>query len=119
MKSLIQLFEDKKIRTLFDEERQEWFFSVVDVCAVLTDSVDPRKYWNKLKQRLKVENEPVTNCHQLKMLATDGKMRVTDALDLKGMLRVISLSPQKKQRLLKCGSQKLQPKKSQKNGKQN
>ena len=75
----IQLFEDKKVRTAWDDEREEWYFSIVDVCGVLTDSdyQTARKYWNKLKQRLKEEgNETVTNCHQLKFKAPDGKMRM-------------------------------------------
>ena len=66
MDNKIQIFEDKRIRTAWNEETEEWYFSVVDVVSVLTDSVDGRKYWNKLKQRLKEEgNETVTNCHQL------------------------------------------------------
>ena len=70
----IQLFEDKKIRTAWDEEKEGWYFSVVDVVSVLTESVDGRKYWNKLKQRLKEEgDETVTNCNRLKMTAADGK----------------------------------------------
>ena len=73
MENNIQIFENKKIRTARDSEHEEWYFSVVDVVSVLTDSVDGRKYWNKLKQRLKDEgNETVTNCHQLKMTAADG-----------------------------------------------
>ena len=72
----VQLFEDKKVRTAWDDEREEWYFSIVDVCGVLTESKDPQAYWRKLKQRLKDEgNETVTNCHALKMLAPDGKMR--------------------------------------------
>ena len=74
----IKIFEDRKIRTAWDEEQEEWYFSVVDVVAVLTDSVDPTAYWRKLKQRLKNEgNETVTNCHGLKMTAADGKKRMT------------------------------------------
>ena len=68
----IQLFEDKRIRTAWDAEHEEWYFSIVDVVGVLTDSVDPTAYWRKLKQRLKAEgNETVTNCHALKMKAAD------------------------------------------------
>ena len=75
----IQLFDGKQVRYVWDEEHEKYFFSVVDVIQVLTDSVDGRKYWNKLKQRLKEEgNETVTNCHQLKFPAADGKMRLTD-----------------------------------------
>ena len=79
MDNKIQIFEDKRIRAAWNEETEEWYFSVADVVSVLTESVDGRKYWNKLKQRLKEEgNETVTNCHQLKMVAADGKRRLTD-----------------------------------------
>ncbi|MDD4507109.1 MAG: hypothetical protein PHE60_12155 [Sulfurospirillaceae bacterium] len=72
--SNIKFFEDKKIRSHYDEESEKWFFSVVDVVSILTESLDGRKYWNKLKQRLKAEgNETVTNCHQLKLRAKAGK----------------------------------------------
>ena len=75
-KELIQLFGEQKVRTKWDDEKQKWYFSIVDVCGVLTESKDPQSYWRKLKQRLKDEgNETVTNCHALKMLAPDGKMR--------------------------------------------
>ena len=78
-KEALQIFENRKVRTIWDDEREEWYFSVVDVIAVLTDSADPNAYWRKLKQRLKEEgNETVTNCHGLKMRALDGKMRKTD-----------------------------------------
>ena len=70
----IRIFEERRVRTLWDDVEEKWYFSVVDVVSVLTDSVDGRKYWNKLKQRLKEEgNETVTNCHQLKLKAQDGK----------------------------------------------
>ena len=86
----IQLFEDQKIRVAWDAEREKWYFSVVDVVGVLTDSPDyntGRKYWNKMKQRLKEEgSELVTNCHQLKMRAADGKNRLTDAADTEQLL---------------------------------
>lgn len=76
-KNAIKIFEEKKVRTVWDDETETWYFSIIDVIAALTESVDPRKYWNKLKQRLKEEgNETVTNCHQLKMKAPDGKMRL-------------------------------------------
>ena len=82
MKNEIQLFEDQKIRVAWDAAQEEWYFSIVDVVGILTDSPDyntGRKYWNKLKQRLKDEgSELVTNCHQLKMRAADGKNRLTD-----------------------------------------
>ena len=93
----IQLFEDKRIRTAWDEEKEEWYFSVVDVVAVLTDSVDPAAYWRKLKQRLKAEgNETVTNCHGLKMTAPDGKKRLTDVADAEQLLRIIQPIPSPK-----------------------
>ena len=93
----IQKFEERSIRTAWDEEREEWYFSVVDVIAVLTDSIDPAAYWRKLKQRLKAEgNETVTNCHGLKMRATDGKMRVTDVANTEQLLRLIQSIPSPK-----------------------
>lgn len=99
-KQLIQLFEDRKVRTVWDDELQKWFFSIVDVCHVLTDSKDyqtARKYWNKLKERLKEEgNESVTNCHQLKLLSSDGKRYKTDVADLQGIFRIIQSVPSKK-----------------------
>ncbi len=97
MDNKIQIFEDKRIRTAWNEETEEWYFSVVDVVSVLADSVDGRKYWNKLKQRLKEEgNETVTNCHQLKMKAADGKMRLTDVADTEQLLRIIQSIPSPK-----------------------
>ncbi len=93
----IQLFEDKRIRTAWDEEKEEWFFSVVDVIAVLTDSKDPAAYWRKLKQRMREEgNETVTNCHGLKMTAADGKKRLTDVADTEQLLRIIQSVPSPK-----------------------
>lgn len=84
----LQLFEDKKVRTLWDAEQEKWYFSIVDTIMVLTESVDPPAYWRKLKQRLKQEgNETVTNCHGLKMQASDGKMRMTDVADTEQLLR--------------------------------
>ncbi len=95
--SKMQLFENKKIRTAWDSEAQEWYFSIVDVVQVLTDSVDGRKYWNKLKQRLKEEgSELVTKCHQLKMTAADGKKRLTDVADTEQVLRIIQSIPSPK-----------------------
>jgi len=99
-KQQIQIFEDKKVRTIWDDEQKEWYFSIVDVCYVLAESKDyqtARKYWNKLKQRLKEEgNETVTNCHQLKMKADDGKMRMTDVADTEQLFRLIQSIPSKK-----------------------
>ncbi len=93
----IQLFEEKKVRAIWDDEAEKWYFSIVDAVAVLTDSVDPTAYWRKLKQRLKEEgNETVTNCHGLKMLAPDGKMRMTDVADTEQLLRLIQSIPSPK-----------------------
>lgn len=93
----IQLYEDQQIRTAWDEEKQEWYFSIVDVVAVLTDSPDPNAYWRKLKQRLKAEgNETVTNCHGLKMKAADGKRRLTDVASSEQLLRLIQSIPSPK-----------------------
>ena len=93
----IQLYEDQQIRTAWDEEKQEWYFSIVDVVAILTDSPDPNAYWRKLKQRLKAEgNETVTNCHGLKMKAADGKRRLTDVASSEQLLRLIQSIPSPK-----------------------
>ena len=96
----IKIFEEKKVRTIWDAEKEEWYFSVVDVVAVLTESVDfltARKYWNKLKQRLKEEgNELVTNCHQLKLPAADGKKRLTDVATTEQLFRLIQSIPSPK-----------------------
>ena len=93
----IKIFEEKKVRTIWDSEAERWYFSIVDVVSVLTDSTDGRKYWNKLKQRLKEEgNETVTNCHQLKMHAVDGKMRMTDIADTGQLFRLIQSIPSPK-----------------------
>ena len=96
-KQLIQLFEDRKVRTVWDDELQKWFFSIVDVCHVLTDSKDyqtARKYWKVLKGRLKKEgNESVTNCHQLKLEAADGKKYKTDVADFEQLFRLIQSIP--------------------------
>ena len=99
-KESIKLFEEKRVRTAWDDEQEKWYFSIVDVVDVLTDSKDAltaRKYWNKLKQRLKEEgNETVTNCHQLKLRAADGKMRLTDVADTEQLFRVIQSIPSPK-----------------------
>lgn len=95
--SPIQVFENQQIRSIWNDEKEEWFFSIVDVVQVLTDSADGRKYWNKLKQRLTEEgSELVTNCHQLKLKAQDGKMRLTDVADIKGIFRLIQSIPSPK-----------------------
>lgn len=93
----IQLFEDKQIRTAWDAEREEWYFSIVDVIAVLTDSPNPQTYWRVMKKRLKDEgNETVTNCNALKMTAADGKKRLTDVADTEQLLRIIQSVPSPK-----------------------
>ena len=77
----IKIFEQKQVRTHWDEEKELWYISVIDVIEILTDSIDPQAYWRKLKQRLKEEgNQTVTNLHGLKILAKDGKIRLTDKL---------------------------------------
>ena len=97
METKLKLFNEKTVRTVWNADEEEWYFSVVDVVAVLTDSTDPTAYWRKLKQRLKSEgNETVTNCHGLKMRAADGKMRMTDVLNTKGVLRLIQSIPSPK-----------------------
>ena len=97
MNDKIQLFEEQAIRTAWNEDKEEWYFSVVDVVGVLTESVDATGYWRKLKQRLKEEgNETVTNCHALKMKAADGKKRLTDVADTEQLLRIIQSIPSKK-----------------------
>ena len=97
MDNKIKIFENKHIRTQWDAEQEDWYFSVVDVVAVLTDSPNPRNYWKVLKHRLKQEgNESVTNCNQLKMLSADGKMYKTDVADTKQLLRLIQSIPSPK-----------------------
>ena len=116
-KQAIQLFEERKVRTIWDDEHEKWYFSIVDVVAVLTDQSDmlkARKYWNKLKQRLLEEgNQTVTNCHQLKMLASDGKMRKTDVADVEQLLRLVQSIPSPKAEpfklwLAQVGSERIQ-----------
>jgi hypothetical protein len=93
----IILFEQKQVRRVWDESNQKWYFSIVDVLAVLTDSVDPGAYWRKFKERLKAEgNETVTICHSLKMKAADGKMRQTAVADTEQLLRLIQSIPSPK-----------------------
>ena len=93
----IKLFESLRVRVVWDDVQEKYFFSVVDVVQVLTESADGRKYWNKLKQRLLEEgNQTVTNCHQLKLTAADGKQRLTDVADTEHILRIIQSIPSKK-----------------------
>lgn len=100
MENKIKLFENKVVRSHWDAEQEEWYFSVVDVCWILADSIDfttARKYWNKLKQRLKAEgSQLVTDCHQLKLPASDGKYYATDVLNTAGILRLIQSIPSPK-----------------------
>ena len=110
----IQLFDNAKIRVAWDDEKEKYFFSVVDVVGVLTDSVDGRTYWKVLKNRLLKEgNDTVTNCNQLKLPSADGKMRLTDVADLEGIFRIIQSVPSKKaepikQWLAQVGSERIQ-----------
>ena len=93
----IKLFEEKKVRTIWDDEQEKWYFSVVDVVGVLTESVNPQIYWRVLKNRLLKEgNETVTNCNGLKMTAADGKKRLTDVADTEGIFRIIQSIPSPK-----------------------
>ena len=109
----IQLFEGKSVRIVWDAEQEKYYFSIVDIVQVLTDSADATAYWRKLKQRLKAEgNETVTNCHALKLPAADGKKRLTDMADLQGIFRLIQSVPSKKaepvkQWLAKLGKQRI------------
>jgi len=96
-KQAIQLFEERKVRTIWDDETETWYFSVIDVVGVLTDSPDPNNYWKVLKNRLKKEgNETVTNCNRLKLPAADGKMRLTDVADTEQLFRLIQSIPSPK-----------------------
>ena len=112
-KTSIKLFEDYKVRTSWNKEKETWYFSVVDIVAILTESKDPRTYWKVLKNRLKAEgNETVTNCNQLKMVAHDGKLRLTDVLNTEGVLRLVQSIPSPKAEpfkfwLAKVGSERL------------
>ncbi len=97
MNNEIKIFEGNQIRSVWDNENEEWYFSVVDVIGTLTESKDPGAYWRKLKQRLKEEgSEIVTFCHGLKLMATDGRMRETDACDMQGIFRIIQSVPSPK-----------------------
>ena len=93
----IKLFDSLRVRIVWDDVEEKYYFSIVDVVSVLTESADGRKYWNKLKQRLVEEgNQTVTNCHQLKLTAADGKKRLTDVADSEQILRIIQSIPSKK-----------------------
>jgi hypothetical protein len=96
-KELVAIFSDQPVRRVWDAKEEKWWFSVVDIVAVLTESVDPTAYWRKLKERLKDEgNETVTNCHGLKMMAKDGKQRETDVADVETVLRLVQSVPSPK-----------------------
>ena len=99
-KEAIKLFEERKVRTIWDDTHEKWYFSIVDVVAILADSKDfltARKYWNKLKERLKKEgNETVSNCNALKLKAADGKMHLTDVADTEQLFRLIQSIPSPK-----------------------
>ena len=113
LETISNLFEDKEIRSIWDKDKEDYYYSVVDVIAALTDSQEPRKYWSVLKTRLKKEGSQVTtNCSQLKMIAPDGKMRMRDALDTEGIFRLIESVPSPKAEpfklwLAKLGRQKV------------
>lgn len=97
VKVIDKVFENNHIRTIWNADEEKYYISVIDIIAVLTDSKDSNAYWRKLKQRLKEEgNETVTNCHGLKMIAKDGKSRMTDVVDIEGMFRLIESIPSKK-----------------------
>ena len=108
-----KIFNNDTIRTVWDKEQEKYYISVVDIVGAVTESVDGRKYWNKLKQRLKEEgNESVTNCHQLKLKSSDGKYYKTDVVDIEGMFRIIESIPSKnaepvKQWLAHLGSERI------------
>lgn len=93
-KESLKLFNDKKVRTVWDDEQEKWYFSVVDVIDILTDSPDPKRYWSVLKSRIKKEGlEPTTICSTLKLRATDGKMRLTDVAETEQLFRIIQSVP--------------------------
>jgi len=110
----LAVFESKQIRRSYDEDTEIWYFSIIDVVAILSESIDPQSYWRKLKERLKKEgNETVTNCHGLKMKANDGKMRLTDVATVEQLLRLIQSIPSPKAEpfkiwLAKVGHERLQ-----------
>jgi len=109
----IKLFNQKQVRCHWDSDQEKWFFSIVDVLEVLTESIDSQAYWRKLKERLKKEgNKTVTDCHGLKMIAADGKMRLTDVADTEQLFRLIQSVPSPKAEpfkmwLAKVGSERI------------
>jgi prophage antirepressor-like protein len=111
----IKIFENKKVRSYWDEKEEQWYFSVIDIVEILTDSLNPRDYWFKMKKRVKTEDgiELSTNCRQFKMQAQDGKMRETDIADTKSLFRIIQSIPSPKaepfkQWLAKVGYERIQ-----------
>ena len=103
-KDALKLFEDKKVRTVWDGEQEKWFLSIVDVVGILTDSPNPNNYWKVLKNRLKKEgNQSVTNCNQLKMQSSDGKFYKTDVADTEQLFRLIQSIPSPKRNHLSFG----------------
>jgi len=108
-----KIFNNETIRTVWDKDKEKYFISIVDIVGIISNSKDGRKYWNKLKQRLKEEgNETVTNCHQLKLKAQDGKYRETDVCDIEGIFRIIESIPSKnaepiKQWLARLGKERI------------
>ncbi len=101
-KEVVKLFNTQRVRTVWDDSSEKWYFSIVDIVAVLTESINPQAYWRKLKQRLKEEgNESVTNCHALKMVAPDGKKRMTDVADTQQLFRLVQSIPSPKAEPLK------------------
>ena len=100
----LKLFEDKKVRTVWDNEQEKWYLSIVDVVGILTDSPNPNNYWKVLKNRLKKEgNQSVTNCNQLKMQSADGKFYKTDVADVEQLFRLIQSIPSPKAEPFKMG----------------
>ncbi len=96
-KEALQLFEQKKVRTMWDDQEEKWYFAIVDVIAILTESNNPQTYWRVLKNRLRKEgNETVTNCNAFKLRAADGKMRLTDIADTEQLFRLIQSIPSPK-----------------------
>lgn len=110
----LKIFQEQTVRTHWDEEKEKWFFSIIDVIAILTESVNPRKYWSVLKTRLKKEGSQLaTNCSQLKMKSIDGKFYKTDVADTEQLFRLIQSIPSKKaepfkQWLAKVGTERLE-----------
>ena len=107
----IKIFEGNRIRSIWNEEKEEWYFSIIDILGILTESENPRKYWSVFKVRLKKEgNELATICSQLKMKASDGKMRQTDVANMQGFSALFNPYHLPRRNPLRCGWQKLEKK---------